>query len=43
MATRWEQITELFKQAAQEVTANPSNWRALLIWLQGRRNHVKAK
>ena len=30
MATRWEQITELFKQAAQEVTANPSNWRAFL-------------
>ena len=31
MATRWEQITELFKQAAQEVTASSSNWRAFLI------------
>lgn len=30
MAARWEQITELFKQTAQEVTASPSNWRAFL-------------
>ena len=30
MATRWEQITELFKQTAQEVTTTPSNWRAFL-------------
>lgn len=30
MAARWEQITELFKQTAQEVTSTPSSWRAFL-------------
>lgn len=30
MAARWEQITELFKQTAQEVTTTPSNWREFL-------------
>ena len=32
MATRWEQITELFKQTAREVTATPSSWRAFLTF-----------
>ncbi len=30
MNTRWEQITELFKQTASEVTSSPSKWRAFL-------------
>ena len=30
MATRWEQITELFKQTAREVTTTPASWRAFL-------------
>ena len=30
MAARWEQITELFKQTAQEVTTTPSSWREFL-------------
>ena len=29
MATRWEQITELFKQTAREVTTTPASWRAV--------------
>ncbi len=32
MATRWEQITELFKQTAREMTATPSSWRAFLTF-----------
>lgn len=32
MATRWEQITELYRQTAREVTATPTNWRAFLTF-----------
>ena len=32
MAARWEQITELYKQTAREVTATPSHWRAFLTF-----------
>ena len=32
MTTRWEQITELYKQTAREVTAAPASWRTFLTF-----------